>query len=139
MRANDVVIQMLRSPLHMVMGDTLLLTVTGRKTGRKIPVPVNYYRGGNALWIISSRDRTWWRNLAQGGEVDVRLQGRDLKGYGEVILDESTVAAEIGEYVRHLPASARFIGLRVENGVPNAEDVARLAKQKLFVRICIVG
>ncbi len=139
MKANDVVTFALKSPLHVMMGDTMLLTVTGRKTGRKIPVPVNYYRDGNALWVISSRDRTWWRNLTQGGEVDVRLHGRDLKGYAEVMLDESTVAAQIGEYARRLPASARHIGLRMENGAPDGEDLARLAKEKLFVRICIVG
>ena len=139
MKANDVVAIALRSPLHVMMGDTMLLTVTGRKTGRKIPVPVNYYRDGNALWVIPSRDRTWWRNLTQGGEFDVRLHGRDLKGYAEVMLDESTVAAQIGEYARRLPASARYIGLRIENGAPNGDDLARLTKEKLFVRICIVG
>jgi hypothetical protein len=87
MKANDFVAFALKSPLHVMMGDTMLLTVTGRKTGRKISVPVSSYRDGNALWVISSRDRTWWRNLAQGGEVEVRLHGCDLKGYGEVILD----------------------------------------------------
>jgi deazaflavin-dependent oxidoreductase (nitroreductase family) len=138
-KANDVVAFALKSPMHVMMGDTMLLTVTGRKTGRKIAVPVNCYRDGNALWVISSRDRTWWRNLVQGAEVDVRLHGRDLKGYGELILDESAVAAQIGEYIQHIPSSARYIGLLMENGVPNGEVVARLAKEKLFVRICIVG
>jgi deazaflavin-dependent oxidoreductase (nitroreductase family) len=138
-KANDVVAFALKSRMHVMMGDTMLLTVTGRKTGRKIAVPVNCYRDGNALWVISSRDRTWWRNLAQGGEVDVRLHGRDLKGYGELFLDESAVAALIGEYVSHMPTSARYIGLRMDNGVPNGEDLARLAKEKLFVRICMVG
>jgi deazaflavin-dependent oxidoreductase (nitroreductase family) len=139
MKANDIVAFALKSPLHVMMGDTMLLTVTGRKTGRKISVPVSSYRDGNALWVISSRDRTWWRNLAHGGEVEVRLHGRDLKGYGEVILDESAVAAQMGEYIRHIPSSARYIGLRMENGVSNREDLARLAKERLFVRICIVG
>jgi hypothetical protein len=138
-KANDFVALALKSPLHVMMGDTMLLTVTGRKTGRKISLPVSSYREGNTLWVISSRDRMWWRNLAQGAEVEMRLHGRNLKGYGEAILDEEAVAAQLGEYARHIPLSARSIGLRMENGAPNADDAARLSKERLFVRICIVG
>lgn len=138
MKANDIVALALKSPLYPIMGDTMLLTVTGRKTGRKIAVPVNYYRDGNSLWVISSRDRNWWRNLAQGGEVDVRLRGQDLRGVGEVMLDEADVATQMGEYVRRLPASARYLGLRIENGIPNCDDIARLSKERLFIRICLV-
>ncbi len=137
MNANDFVIFALRSPLHVIMGDTMLLTVTGRKTGRKIAVPVNYYQDGDSLWVLSSRDRTWWRNLAHGGEVGVRLHGHEYKGSGDVVLDEQAVAARLGQYVKHLPDSARYFGLRIENGEPNCEDVARVAKERLFVRICL--
>ena len=139
MKANDFVAFALKSPLHVMIGDTMLLTVTGRRTGRKIPVPVGCYREGNTLWVISSRDRTWWRNLALGGEVQVRLHGRELKGYGEVILGESAVAAQLGEYVRHIPLSARSLHVRMENGVPNPEDLARLSKERLFVKICVLA
>ncbi len=137
MNANDFVIFALRSPLHVIMGDTMLLTVTGRKTGRKINVPVNYYQDGDSLWVLSSRDRTWWRNLAHGGEVGVRLHGRDFKASGDVVLDEQTVSARLVQYVKHLPSSAHYFGLRIENGVPNCDDLARLSKERLFVRICL--
>ena len=138
MKANDIVALALKSPLYPIMGDTMLLTVTGRKTGRKIAVPVNYYRDGNSLWVVSSRDRNWWRNLLQGAEVGVHLRGQDLRGVGEVMLDEADVAAQMGEYARRLPASARYLGLRIENGTPNCDDIARLSKERLFIRICLV-
>ncbi len=137
MKANDFVIFALKSPLHVMMGDTMLLTVTGRKKGRKIAVPVNYYQEGDSFWVLSSRDRTWWRNLAHGGEVGVRLHGKDFKGFGEVVLDEQVVSARLVQYVKHLPSSARYFGLRIENGVPNCEDLARVAKERLFIRICV--
>ena len=137
MNGNDFVKLALQSPLHVFMGDTLLLTVTGCKTGRNISVPVNFYREGNTFWIISSRNRKWWRNLLRGAEVGMRVHGRDLIGFGEAILDEAAVAAQLGEYVRHLPVSARYLGLRVENGIPNCEDIERLAKERLFIRICM--
>ncbi|HEX8993616.1 MAG TPA: nitroreductase/quinone reductase family protein [Anaerolineales bacterium] len=137
MKANDFVTVALRSPLQALMGNTVLITVTGRKTGRRITLPVNYYTDGDALWILSSRDRTWWRNLLTCGEVEVRLHGRDLTGFGEVIFDEKTVAARIVQYVLHIPVSARSIGLRIENGKPDPEDLARLARERLFVKICV--
>ncbi len=137
MKANDFVALALRSPLHVFMGDTMLITVTGRRTGRKTTLPVNYYRDGNALWIVSSRGRVWWRNLLQGGEVQLHLHGRDVGGLGEVILDEAAVSAELSEYVRHFPASARYLGVRLKNGIPDCEDLARLSKERLFVKICL--
>lgn len=137
MKGNDFVSFALRTPLHVLMGNTILLTITGRKTGRKISLPVNYYQDGNNLWVVSRRDRSWWRNLLKGGDVDVRLHGRDLHGFGEAILKEEDVAGQLAEYVRHLPISASSLGVRVEGGTPNSEDIARAAKERLFVRICL--
>ena len=137
MNANDFVVLALRSPLHVIMGETMLITVTGRRTGRKITLPVNYVQEGDDLWVVTSRDRTWWRNLRGGAPVEVRLHGRDFQGAGEAILDEPGVAAQLAQYVTHLPSSARYFGLRMENGVPNCEDLARLSKERLFVHICL--
>ncbi|MFL7868219.1 MAG: nitroreductase/quinone reductase family protein, partial [Anaerolineales bacterium] len=71
MTGNDFVKFFLRTPLYVFMGDTMLITVTGRKTGKKYTTPVGFYRDGDSLWIISSRDRTWWRNLQGGAQVEL--------------------------------------------------------------------
>ncbi len=138
MKSNDFVVFALKSPLHVMMGDTLLVTVTGRKTGRKIDVPVNYYQDGNTLWVLSQRDRKWWRNLAGGAEVDLRLHGRQLHGAAETVLDEQEVAAQLGAYVRHIPVAARYLRVKMQDGAPDGEDLARLAKTRMFVRICVL-
>jgi len=137
MNGNDFVKFMLKSPLQVFMGDTMLITVTGRKTGRKYTTPVGYYQEGDTLWIISSRDRTWWRNVCGGANVDLHVHGRDLTAFAESILDEKAVAPQIVGYLRHVPLSAKPLGVRVEHGVPNLDDVARLAKERLFVKICL--
>ena len=49
----------------------LLITVTGRKSGKKYTTPVNYLRRGDELTIISLHTRTWWRNLRGGREVTI--------------------------------------------------------------------
>ncbi len=135
MNGNDFVKFMLKSPLQIFMGNTMLITVTGRKTGRKIAVPVNYYRDADAMWIISTRSRNWWRNVKDGAKVGLHVHGKEQKGFAEAILDESAVATHVGDYIRHLPISAGALGVRIENGIPNAEDVTRLGKERLFIKI----
>ena len=135
MTGNDFVKFFLRTPLYVFFGDTMLITVTGCKTGKKYTTPVGYYRDGDSLWVISSRDRTWWRNLIGGADVEMRIRGKDVTGFAEAILDEEDVAAQVMEYVRHIPMSAKALGVRIEDESPNPEDVIRLAKERMFVKI----
>ena len=137
MQGNDFIKFILRSPLHgLFSGNMMLITVIGRKSGHAITTPVNYYSDGDALWVISIRNRTWWRNVRGGAEVTLRFQGRDVKARAEAILDEQAVAKQLGEYVQYLPMSAGPLGVRLQNGVANCEDTSRLAKERLFVKIC---
>lgn len=61
----------------------LLLTVTGRKTGRAFTLPVFYNRRGDRLIFISHPERLWWRNLRGGAPVTVWLCGRARLGRGK--------------------------------------------------------
>ena len=135
MNGNDFVALLLRSPLGFMLGNTMLLTVTGRVSGRKYTTPVGYYRDEEGLWVITSRERTWWRNLKDGAQVEMRIGGKDVSGYAEAILDREAVAARIGDYLQHVPMAARPLGARMENGEPHPEDAARLAGERLFVNI----
>ena len=139
MTGNDFVKFFLRTPLYVFMGDTMLITVTGRKTGKKYTTPVGYYREGDFLWIITSRDRTWWRNVQDGAEVEMRMRGKDVTGFAEAILDEDEFASQLGDYLKHVPMAAKPLGMRMENGEPHSEDASRLAKERLFVRIKLIS
>jgi len=136
-KANDFVALVLQSPLHALVGDTMLITVFGRKTGKPITTPVNYYRSGGTLWVLSSRSRKWWRNIGAGSRVTLHLKGRDVSGTADLVLEEAAVAAQLAEYVRELPASAGPLGLHFANGIPDPADVARLARERLFIKVCI--
>jgi deazaflavin-dependent oxidoreductase (nitroreductase family) len=136
MNGNNFMSWMLRSPLHGILSNgMLLITVTGRKTGRKYTTPVGYYEAGGYLWIITSRDRTWWRNLQGGAEVELLLKRQPVKGLADVELDEKMVETRMFEYLRHVPQSAKPLGIRIENKLPNAADVARVSSGRLFVKI----
>lgn len=135
MTGNDFVKFFLRTPLYVFMGDTMLITVTGRKTGKKYSTPVGFYREGQYLWVITSRDRTWWRNLKGGAIVEMRIRGKDVEGFAETILDEEDVADQLVAYLRHVPMAAKPLGVHMTNGALNPDDVARSARERLFVRV----
>ena len=136
MNGNDFMSWVLRSPFHGMLSDgMMLITITGRKTGKKYTTPVGYYREDNCLWVITSRDRTWWKNLRVGAEVDLLLKRKPVKAVAEPDLDEKAVEARMYEYLRHVPQAAKPMKVRVENGKPNPQDIANTAKERLFVRL----
>jgi len=136
MNGNDFMSWVLRSPLHGMLSDgMMLLTVTGRKTGKKYTLPVGYYREDGYLWVITSRDRTWWKNLRGGADVDLLLKRKPVAAFAEPELDEKDVEARMYDYIKYVPRAAKPLGIRVENGKVNAEDVARTAKDRLFVKM----
>lgn len=137
MTGNDFVTFFLRTPLHVFLGNTMLITVTGCKTGKKYSTPVGFYREGNCLWVLTSRDRTWWRNVKNGADVSLLLKGKTITAFAKAEVDEKAVEAHLLDYVQHLPMAAKSLGIRIENKIPNAVDMRRLAKDRLFVKIII--
>jgi len=135
MNSNDFVKFILNSPLNFFMGNTMLITVTGRKTGNQYTTPVGYYQEGQTLWVISSRDRTWWRNVCGGAEVNLHLHGHDEKAFAESVLDEKAVTSRMEDYLYHVPLSAKPLGVHTEHGIPDYSDVVRAAKERLFIKI----
>ena len=101
-RANLVMIATLRSPLYMLAGKSLLITVTGRKSSKQYTLPVNYSRAGDVVTILSRRDRTWWRNLRNGAPVMLHLRGKDVQGWATVIEDNTEVANALKAYTQTL-------------------------------------
>jgi hypothetical protein len=72
-----------------------------------------------------------------GAEVELHIRGKDVIGFAEAVLDEAAVTAQVTEYVRHIPMAAKGLGVRVDNNEPHPEDAARLAKERMFVRVTL--
>jgi hypothetical protein len=88
---NRLVAQLLRSRLHpLVSGRLLLITITGRRTGRQHTLPVAYKEGPEGLTIpvLWAQRKLWWRNLRDGAQVSLRLRGDDRTGYACAQLDD---------------------------------------------------
>ena len=135
MTGNGFVTFFLRTPLHVFLGNTMLITVTGRRTGKRYSTPVGFYKDGENLWVLTNRDRTWWRNVKGGADVSLLLKGKTVRALAEVELEKGSVEERMLDYIRRIPMAARSLGIRVENKTPNLDDVARVAKDRLFVKI----
>jgi deazaflavin-dependent oxidoreductase (nitroreductase family) len=136
MNGNDFMAWILRSPFHgMLSNGMMLITVTGCKTGKTYTTPVGYYLQDEYLWVLTSRERKWWRNLQGGAKVQLLLRRKPVEGMADVELDEKSVEVRMVEYLRHVPQAAKPMGIRMENKIPNPEDISRTAKERLFIRI----
>jgi deazaflavin-dependent oxidoreductase (nitroreductase family) len=127
----------LKSPLHgMISKGVMLVTVAGRKSGKLISTPTNYLRDGNTLWVISWRERTWWRNLRGGANVQILLAGKSVEGRGQVIEAEKAVAQSLFDYYQKAPQYAKYVQVGLDDSSrPIVADCERAAQKMVVVRI----
>ena len=135
---NPIMIALLRSPLHgFVSSSIMLITFTGRKSGRTYTTPVNYLRDGDTLLLSSSRERVWWKNLRGGAPVTVRVQGQDMKGMGEAFTDNETVTEGLLTLLQQIPIYQKVFKIELTpNGQPvDAERFSQSAQTYAIIRI----
>ena len=85
--ANAIVTTILRSPWHRMRSNTLLLlTFTGRKSGKEFTTPVRYVQEDEILRITVVYP--WWKNLVEQPAVHVLLRGEMHAGIAEVFPEE---------------------------------------------------
>jgi deazaflavin-dependent oxidoreductase (nitroreductase family) len=127
---------MLRSPVHRVVSNTvLLISFTGRKSGKTFTTPVSYSQSGDQVSIFTHAD--WWKNLRSRPSVLLRIRGRELQGLAEpVVGDKQAVAAGLAAHLRLVPSDAKYYGVTFdENGNPRAEEVEQAVQSVVMVRV----
>jgi deazaflavin-dependent oxidoreductase (nitroreductase family) len=88
---NAVMKPLLRSPFHFLVSSwCMLITVTGRKTGKQYTTPVYYRCEGNIFRFFSGRNLRWVKNLDGGARVTVRLRGKDISATAAPCTDAGT-------------------------------------------------
>ena len=88
-------------------GNLMLISYTGRKTGKAYRQPVSYARDGETL--LTPGGGRWTLNLGGGRPARVRLRGRDLPARAELVTDPAEVERLLGVITRENPRAARFI------------------------------
>jgi deazaflavin-dependent oxidoreductase (nitroreductase family) len=126
----------LRSPAHgMVDKTVLLITFTGRKSGKTYTTPVDYSQAGDQVTIFTHA--AWWKNLRDGAPVTLRLRGQDVQGLAEAVAeDKHIVAAGLAAHLRQVPGDARYYSVTFDKaGNPKAEEVEKAVQSVVMIRI----
>jgi hypothetical protein len=137
---NPVMRPLLRSRLHHLVSEhLLLLTFTGRKSGKRFTTPVGYTQEGDMLYLTT--ESPWWMNLRGGAPVTVRLRGEQCHGYAEVETDPQEIARifqrELEE--RGIDFLRRRYRLDLDAEHPTFAQLVEAARGTVSVRIRLDG
>jgi deazaflavin-dependent oxidoreductase (nitroreductase family) len=117
----------------------LLLTTTGRKTGRARVTPLQYEEEGDTIYVGAARgtQADWYRNLVANPCVEVRVKSRRFRGRAEAITDPARIAdyleLRLQRHPRMISAMLRPHGL--STFPPSRADLEQVAGQLAIVAI----
>jgi F420H(2)-dependent quinone reductase len=110
--ANPLVRAVLRSRWHRMLSDRLLvLTYTGRRSGRRFEIPVRYAEtedGRLVVVAVRPERKLWWRSFQRSATAAVTLRGERI-GVEGALQTGSPRDAAFGAYLRRYPRSARLV------------------------------
>lgn len=135
---NPVMKALLRSPLHGLVSDMLLLiTFTGRKSGRDYTTPVGYEDVDGTLYITSQTDRVWWKNLRGGAEVSVTVRGEQREAHATVIEDDEAVADYVLGFIDRngLDSAGRLALSFRDDEVPDRPALVRGLEETVVIEV----
>ena len=133
---NPLMTLLLRSGLHAwVSRDILLLTFTGRKTGKSYTTPLSYIRKGAAVYCFTGSP--WWKNLREPVSVELLLQGTVMTGTAVATAnDPEAVVEPLRQFLIRVPRDARFYGIELDSdGRPDPHELERAAAAAVMIRI----
>ena len=141
-RLNPAIVWILRSPLHPLLSvGLMLITVTGRRTGRRYTIPVGYQRHGDEITVLISKAhrKRWWRNYLEPRPVELHVRGRALQGEARVLPGPSQeFRAAMEATFRRLPFMGRQFGIDYDRHAGLSDDQWRtVAAEGAVVKIAI--
>jgi deazaflavin-dependent oxidoreductase (nitroreductase family) len=119
----------------------MLLTFTGRRSGRRFTIPLGYQRDGDVLTVMVSYAgrKQWWKNYREPGPVELRLRGRTRSATARVVpTDTPEFRHQTERTLRRMPWMAGQFGIEYRKGDTLSEDqFARLAANIACVQITL--
>lgn len=89
---NPFMTWLLQSPFHGVVSKRyMLITFTGRKSGKQYTTPVQYKQIDDKIIFVTSRHYVWWKNLHGGAKVQLLVQGKGITGKAETTANPADV------------------------------------------------
>ncbi len=90
-------------------GRLMLITFTGRKTGKIYKQPVSYIQQGNTL--LTPGGGKWKSNLQDGEPVQIRLRGQDVTAKPELVKNPDEIECLLLVMMDANPGVQAFVGI----------------------------
>ena len=90
-------------------GRLMLISFTGRKTGRAYRQPVSYVQQGDTL--LTPGGGKWKWKLQDGRPVQIRLRGRDVAVRPELVQDPDEIERLLPVMIATNPGVSAFVGI----------------------------
>ena len=135
---NPLMRVLLRSPLHFLLsGSLMLITFTGRRSGRRFTTPVRYLRVDGVVRCFTAASNRWWRNLRDGATVTLLIAGQQARYQALAIADDPPrIRAALQHYLALFPADAAYHEIRLNRDrTPVAEDLERASHEAVVVEM----
>jgi deazaflavin-dependent oxidoreductase (nitroreductase family) len=133
---NFVVRLLLKSPLHFLMSNSvLLISYIGRKSGAVYSTPVRYIRAGSCFRCFTSENVQWWRNVQANPAVSLVVRGTKST-YTAIVLeqDPDQVRQLLSEFLVVYPQDAVYQDIRLNSdGSLNSDDLAKASHRAIIV------
>lgn len=139
-RLNPIFVAIGRLPvLHWLQSPFLIIvTVTGRRTGRRYTIPLGYQIYGDRIITLVSKARrkNWWRNYLDPAPVEIVLKGETIAAEGEVLAPGSEDFRNYADRTfRRLPWLGGQFGITYDRSTGlTDEQVAHLGREAAIVR-----
>jgi len=133
---NPIVGLLLRSPVHGFWSKSLMLiTFTGRRSGRRFTTPVRYVVVDDVVRCYTSSKNLWWRNLIGGVSVDLLIGGGWAAYRTDVIVnDPAAVKLALQHYLAIYPQDSAYHEIRLNRDKTlNEQDLDRAALEAVVV------
>lgn len=116
---NGVLKKLLQSRFHGLASKGLMvISWSGRKTGKRFSTPVGYQLDGEAVVVLISKpaEKGWWKNFRSPWPAELTLKGEELTMMGTVVSpDSSDFFRYCEDTLRQLPwMGSQFGGIRYE-------------------------
>jgi deazaflavin-dependent oxidoreductase (nitroreductase family) len=104
----------------------MVITTTGRKSGKKYTTPIAYQRDGEHIIALNPGNSNWFHNVAASGEAVLEIQRQEMPVIGATVKDDQE-RQRIFNLYRQNPATFERL-FKVPADAPETELQQALSK-----------
>jgi len=110
----------------------MVITTTGRKTGKRHSIPIGYLHDGDDIVALTGENvSNWFRNVLANGKATLEIKKGKFDVHGKLITDEAERQRIFKRYQQNEKYFKSNFGIELNS--PESELQAALAKRR-FIR-----